>query len=103
MEGLPPSDIFPVNAQAYVSLADAALKGFYFMRASIALESKHAGPYARNAGHPDTEVEVHASAASASRPPGTVISAPGGWYDAGDYNKYSVNAGHLDLHIAGGL
>src|SRR5690606_4601775 len=43
--------------------------------------------------HPDTEVEVHASAASADRPAGTVISAPRGWYDAGDYNKYIVNSG----------
>ncbi len=93
VDGLAPSDIFPVNANAYAGLADAALKGFYFMRASTALDARHAGPYARKAGHPDTEVEVHASAASASRPAGTVISAPRGWYDAGDYNKYVVNSG----------
>jgi len=37
-------------------------------------------------------VIVHASAASAGRPAGTVISSPGGWYDAGDYNKYIVNS-----------
>ena len=37
---------------------------------------------------------VHASAASAERPEGTVISSPGGWYDAGDYNKYIVNSGY---------
>lgn len=27
-------------------------------------------------------------------PQGTVISSPGGWYDAGDYNKYIVNSGY---------
>jgi endoglucanase len=37
-------------------------------------------------------VIVHKSAASKSRPEGTVISSPGGWYDAGDYNKYIVNS-----------
>ncbi|MCK7538306.1 MAG: glycoside hydrolase family 9 protein [Marinilabiliales bacterium] len=35
---------------------------------------------------------VHKSAASKNRPEGTVISSPGGWYDAGDYNKYIVNS-----------
>jgi endoglucanase len=93
VDGLPPSDVFLVSTDAYGGLADAALKGFYFIRASTALDAKHAGRYARAAGHPDTAIEVHASAASASRPAGTVISSPGGWYDAGDYNKYVVNSG----------
>ena len=35
---------------------------------------------------------VHKSAISKNRPEGTVISSPGGWYDAGDYNKYIVNS-----------
>jgi endoglucanase len=91
--GMPPSDPFPVNANAYAAVSDAVLKAYYFMRSGIALEKKYAGPWARKAGHPDTEVEVHASAASDSRPAGTVISAPRGWYDAGDYNKYIVNSG----------
>lgn len=93
VEGLPPSDPFAVGHGVYSDLAAAALKGFYFNRAGTALQAMHAGPYARAAGHPDTEVEVHASAASATRPAGSVISAPGGWYDAGDYNKYVVNSG----------
>ncbi|KAF1688146.1 cellulase [Pseudoxanthomonas broegbernensis] len=93
VEGLPPSDPFPVDPQAYAGLADAALKAFYFNRAGTALESRHAGRYARAAGHPDTKVRIHASAASASRPARTVVAAPKGWYDAGDYNKYVVNSG----------
>ncbi|HET7458125.1 MAG TPA: glycoside hydrolase family 9 protein, partial [Gemmatimonadaceae bacterium] len=48
---------------------------------------------ARAAGHRDTAVLVHPSAASPSRPAGTRISSPLGWYDAGDYNKYVVNSG----------
>jgi endoglucanase len=93
VDGLPPSDPFSINANAYAAVGDAALKGYYFQRTSTALDAKHAGRYARAAGHPDTAVEVHTSAASASRPAGTVISAPRGWYDAGDYNKYIVNSG----------
>jgi len=93
IEGMPPSDPFPVDAQAYSELADASLKSFYLIRSGIALAPAHAGPHARAAGHPDTQVEIHPSAASAGRPAGTVVSAPGGWYDAGDYNKYVVNSG----------
>ena len=93
VDGAADSDRFVVAADAYAALNAAAIRAYYFNRASIALEPRYAGPYARPAGHPDTHVLVHASAASASRPEGTVISAPGGWYDAGDYNKYVVNSG----------
>jgi endoglucanase len=81
-----------VTPDAYAALTAGALKAFYFNRASTALDARHAGPWARPAGHPDTEVLVHASAASAQRPEGTRLSAPKGWYDAGDYNKYIVNS-----------
>ncbi len=91
--GLPPSDPFPIDAQAYAALADASLKAFYLSCSGMELDAAHAGPYARPAGHPDTEVEIHPSAATPGRPAGTVVSAPGGWYDAGDYNKYVVNSG----------
>ena len=84
---------FRVAPAVYSSLHDGAVKAFYYNRASTALDATHAGPYARAAGHPDDEVLVHASAASASRPAGALISAPKGWYDAGDYNKYVVNSG----------
>lgn len=93
VDGVADSPRFAIAADAYAALNAAAIKAYYFNRASIALEPRYAGPYARPAGHPDTRVLVHASAASASRPEGTAISSPGGWYDAGDYNKYIVNSG----------
>ena len=51
------------------------------------LDEKYAGKWKRPAGHPDTVVLIHPSAVSDKRPAGTKISSPGGWYDAGDYNK----------------
>jgi len=91
--GLGASYRFAIRPRVLEELARGALKAFYFQRGSLALEPRYAGKWSRAAGHPDTQVLVHPSAASAGRPAGTVISAPGGWYDAGDYNKYIVNSG----------
>lgn len=84
---------FAIKPAVHRALAQAALKGFYFQRASTSLPVRYAGVWHRPAGHPDTAVLVHPSAASALRPAGTRIAAPRGWYDAGDYNKYVVNSG----------
>ena len=85
---------FTVSETAYDELAKAALTAFYHQRSGMDLDPEIAGKWARKGGHPDTEVLIHASAASESRPEGTIISSPKGWYDAGDYNKYIVNSGY---------
>lgn len=84
---------FKISKNAYEKLSEAAFKYYYFNRASTAISQQFGGAYARPTGLPDTQVYVHASAASNARPEGTIISAPKGWYDAGDYNKYIVNSG----------
>jgi Glycoside hydrolase 97/Glycosyl hydrolase family 9/Glycosyl-hydrolase 97 N-terminal/Glycosyl-hydrolase 97 C-terminal, oligomerisation/Cellulase N-terminal ig-like domain len=84
---------FRVAADVLYPVVTAALKGYYYQRSGVVLTPEYAGQWSRPAGHPDTQVLVHPSAATASRPAGTVISTPGGWYDAGDYNKYIVNSG----------
>lgn len=87
------SYVFKIGAHVFNKAAVAALKGFYYQRASMPLEEQYAGKWHRSAGHPDDKVLIHPSAASDNRLAGTVISTPGGWYDAGDYNKYIVNSG----------
>lgn len=87
------SQPFTVGAGVYDALLSAAIKSYYLNRAGAAIEVEYAGPFARPAGHPDTLVYIHPSAASKDRPVGTVLSSPKGWYDAGDYNKYVVNSG----------
>ncbi len=74
-------------------MAKALIKGFYYQRTAIELTPEFAGKFARAAGHPDDQVLIHNSAASANRPTGTKIKSAKGWYDAGDYNKYIVNSG----------
>ena len=85
---------FEISERPYKELTRAALRAYYHQRASMATEEPYAEGYARPAGHPDDHVLVHASAATDERPAGTVIASPGGWYDAGDYNKYIVNSGY---------
>ncbi|GAC1515887.1 MAG: glycoside hydrolase family 9 protein [Gemmatimonadaceae bacterium] len=93
VSGVAHSHPFPVSSRALREVARASLKSFYYQRASTPLAAEHAGRWSRPAGHPDTAILVHASAASPGRPAGTRITAPRGWYDAGDYNKYVVNSG----------
>ncbi len=91
--GVGSSHPFNIRPHAYQDLAVGALKGFYYQRASARLMPREAGLWARSAGHPDTAVLIHPSAATASRPALSLLSSPAGWYDAGDYNKYIVNSG----------
>jgi endoglucanase len=91
--GIGHSYVFQISDDANKAAAISTLKGFYYQRVSIPLEEKYAGKWHRSAGHPDNMVYVHPSAATKERPEGMLIASPGGWYDAGDYNKYIVNSG----------
>ena len=82
-----------IKPHAFADVATASVKAFYLQRTAMPIQKEYAGDYARPAAHPDDKVIVHPSAASPQRPAGTVIASPGGWYDAGDYNKYIVNSG----------
>lgn len=83
---------FRIGEDVYSEITREAVRSYYLNRSGIEITEEYGGKWARPAGHPDTAVIIHASAASAGRPAGTVISSPGGWYDAGDYNKYIVNS-----------
>lgn len=77
-----------VRKNPYRPLTDAAIKFFYFQRASTSLPREFAGEFLRAAGHMDTAVILHPSTGDTGR-----IFSPKGWYDAGDYGKYIVNSG----------
>ncbi len=87
------SYVFEIDENVYSDIAKASLKAFYLNRSGMEITKEFGGKWARPAGHPDTLVFVHSSAVSAQRPEGFKLSSPGGWYDAGDYNKYIVNSG----------
>lgn len=81
-----------VTERPYKDLAIGSLKAFYLQRSGEPILEKYAGAYARPAAHLDDRVAIHPSAASSGRPAGSFIESKGGWYDAGDYNKYIINS-----------
>ncbi|MDQ0966388.1 endoglucanase [Flavobacterium sp. W4I14] len=91
--GIGDSPVFKIADSVHQDLAVAGLKAFYYQRASSALDKDYAGKWYRPSGHPDTAVLIHPSAATKNRAAGSMINVAGGWYDAGDYNKYMVNSG----------
>jgi len=64
-----------------------SIRGMYYQRVSIPLDEKHAGKWHREMAHPDDQILFHPSSGKTT---GSIKSS-GGWYDAGDYNKYVVN------------
>jgi endoglucanase len=98
VNGIGASYPFSIRNDIHSALSRGLIRAFYYQRASAPLPAKYAGIWQRDGGHFDDYVIVHNSAASdprkeGARKAGEVFSAPRGWYDAGDYGKYVVNAG----------
>ena len=89
IEGLGVSYPFQIGNGIYSDVFKASVKGYYLQRASTAIEEKYAGKFTHPMAHPDDKCTFHPSSGKKS---GT-LNSPKGWYDAGDYNKYIVNAG----------
>lgn len=93
VKGIPPSLPFTISPTIYDDAHRAAFKSYYFNRSGMALSEEYAGQWKRPAGHLDTQVSVHSSAATSSMDALSALPSEKGWYDAGDYGKYTVNAG----------
>ena len=77
-----------ISEKPFEDVAKASLKWYYYQRASMALEEQYAGQWKRAAGHTNGTAKLHSSTGTS----GTINSTKG-WYDAGDFGRYTVNSG----------
>ena len=89
VDGYMQSYPFEIKTELYGEALRAAIKSYYFQRASMAIEAPYGGRYNRAAGHLDTQNKFHPSS---DEPESEFLAASKGWYDAGDYGKYIGNA-----------
>lgn len=78
---------FQIKENVLDTVFTGSIRGMYYQRVSIPLEEKYAGKWHREMAHADDQILFHPSSGKTSGS----INSPGGWYDAGDYNKYVVN------------
>jgi hypothetical protein len=82
---------FDIAADVYTPVLKAAFKTLYYQRAGFEKRAPYALPgYADGASHLGTGQDTEARLFSAKDDPATARDLRGGWYDAGDYNKYTI-------------
>ena len=85
------SPAFRIAADVYRPVLTQALRTFYYQRAGIAKEARYAGAeWADGASHLGPGQDGQARRYDAKGDATTARDLRGGWYDAGDYNKYTV-------------
>jgi endoglucanase len=77
-----PSLTFAVDGRLYGPALRDAMRYFFYQRQGIAIEEPYAEGFARGVGHPG-------DVAAKMRSSGVVRDVSRGWYDAGDYGKYT--------------
>ncbi|MFD2614869.1 glycoside hydrolase family 9 protein [Paenibacillus gansuensis] len=82
-EGIEASPRFHIGNDIYDRLLVDSARYFYYQRQGIPLEPQHAGMFARGNGTPAD------SAAKFKSDDTRTLDASGGWFDAGDYGKYT--------------
>jgi endoglucanase len=86
--GVPPSAPFRIAGNVWDEPFAAVMRAFYLWRCGAAVSASHGG---RTFGHDrchagDARLDLVLAAKKKAR-----LDTTGGWHDAGDYNKYTVN------------
>ena len=87
VDGVGQSPSFRIGDDAYDAVLQTAMLGFYAWRSGVDVSLVHDGEtFAHQAGHLDDALLDFLGS------PGVIQDGTGGWYDAGDYGRYIVNA-----------
>ncbi len=80
--GVDPSPSFQVGFSVYRPVLRDAMRFYFHQRQGIAIAEPYAEGFARGAGHPNDTVAMFRSS-------GAIHDVSHGWYDAGDFGKYT--------------
>ena len=80
---------FEISPSVYKPVLKTALKTLYLQRAGFEKTAKYAGPWADKASHLGRGQDTQARLFNRPQIASTQRDLRGGWYDAGDYNKYT--------------
>jgi endoglucanase len=84
------SPVFVISADVYREVLRHAVRTFFYQRAGQVKDAAHAGAgWADGASHLGPGQDGQARLYSAANDASTERDLSGGWYDAGDYNKYT--------------
>jgi endoglucanase len=84
------SALFRISNDVYRDVLKHAVRTFFYQRAGFAKEAKYAGAaWEDGASHVRPGQDKDARLYSATNDASTARDVSGGWYDAGDYNKYT--------------
>ncbi len=91
---------FEISNDVYDDLLSDLTKYYYYQRQGIEIEEKYAGIFARENLHPDDITVKRWS--DRDNPNAETFDVSGGWYDAGDYGKYTSSGANsvTDLLLA---
>jgi endoglucanase len=82
---------FDISPAIYNEVLKQAVRMFFYQRAGCAKEAQFAGPeWADGASHLGPLQDANCRLFSDKNNPATERDLHGGWYDAGDYNKYTT-------------
>ncbi|UQA60047.1 glycoside hydrolase family 9 protein [Polyangium aurulentum] len=84
------SNVFRIGDDVYRDVLKHAVRTFFYQRAGFEKKAEHAGAgWADGASHVGPGQDKNARLYSAKDDATTERDLSGGWYDAGDYNKYT--------------
>ncbi|HDT15220.1 MAG TPA: hypothetical protein ENN55_03330, partial [Firmicutes bacterium] len=91
---------FEIGDDVYNGVLEASMKSYYYQRSSFPIENPYAEGWTHAASHLQQTSSLLYDASLGGQQAGTERDISGGWYDAGDYRKYTAWMGPVIWDLA---